>query len=217
MQKIKTQMRYTEFIMATLLSLLLCINTNAQEDEKIRIAMAMSVAAQNDEERVQRDDLCPCSVNGTCNCGSNDECGCLAKNQYRWIATKDPNQTALYRGNVQLGNYRHNEGKYTKLIEYNDGSYTWEYADCPVKGEPVRAIQAPINTATGTTNPSSSNFVTTPTQGYINSNSGYYTYPNYPTYPNYSNTYNGYGYSSQKGIRGGGFFRSSGSSRSCSG
>ncbi len=94
--------------------------------------------------------LCPCSINGVCPCGPGSQCParCLASGLYRWKATSNPNQTALYVGTLQQGNYWHAEGEYRKLDE-SGGNTRWVACDCPVAvPAPTAVMTSPIMTPT---------------------------------------------------------------------
>lgn len=76
--------------------------------------------------------LCPCSQSGTCPCTPGNDCGCLTSGQYRWVATSNANQTALYRGTTQLGNWWHDEREYRRLIDRPGEPDVWACEACPV-------------------------------------------------------------------------------------
>lgn len=90
--------------------------------------------------------LCPCSQSGTCECTSADSCGCTADG-YRWIATSNPNQTALYRGQHQCGNYWHAEKEYKRLIDRPGEPLVWTHEPCPV-AVPTRTTKPVARPAT---------------------------------------------------------------------
>jgi hypothetical protein len=58
----------------------------------------------------------------------------------RWVPTPKPTQTALYRGDVQLGNWRHDEGGYFRLVE-GKGGHSWEKAECPCDPPPGAVVR----------------------------------------------------------------------------
>lgn len=95
--------------------------------------------------------LCPCSLIGICNCGYKTQCvaRCIDTNQYRWQATNNPNQIALYRGAQQLGNWWIQEQEYRRLVTSGDDSYNWIKSLCPVdlpKTKTSMIAPAPIQT-----------------------------------------------------------------------
>jgi hypothetical protein len=110
----------------------------ADADSDARAAIALSLASTKNPVGV----LCPCSVNGTCDCAPSRECAakCITYGRYRWVETSNPNQTALYAGNVQQGNWWHAERVYRKL----DGDRFTE-AECPAPA-PVQPPARPVET-----------------------------------------------------------------------
>lgn len=94
--------------------------------------------------------VCPCSRNDDCRCIPGRECGCLTAGQYRWVRTSDQNQTALYKGDVQFGNWWHQENEFKLLLE-SAGEVRWVPAPCPVNNPPptkgpVHHHEAPLQT-----------------------------------------------------------------------
>lgn len=99
------------------------------------------------EPTSDRAGVCPCSVSGTCPCTPDAHCGCLTVKYpmpFRWVSTNNPQQSALYVGTSQLGNWRHNENAYYRLIE-GDAGDVWVRESCPVSA-PTRpqAVTAPV-------------------------------------------------------------------------
>lgn len=90
--------------------------------------------------------VCPCSLTGTCECTAADSCGCLASG-YRWVATANPNQTALYRGQHQCGNYWHDEREYRRLIDRPGEADVWTVEPCPVAA-PTRTTRQIVRPTT---------------------------------------------------------------------
>ncbi len=96
-------------------------------------------------EEIVKAKVCRCSETGVCECTPGDDCGCLARGEYRWEATTNGNQTALYKGTKQLGNYWHAEAIYKALVETSDGD-RWLVATCPVKPPAMPAKVLPART-----------------------------------------------------------------------
>jgi hypothetical protein len=95
--------------------------------------------------------LCPCSLTGVCTCtAKNDECGCVSAGKYRWVETSNPNQVALYQGELQWGNYWRAEKEYRRLTETSRGD-VWTACDCPAalhkSTTPASTTHAPMPTA----------------------------------------------------------------------
>src|SRR5688500_17677220 len=112
---------------ALLATLALTLATGgAQGGEYDLRARAASASARAELELARRPELvvkegvCPCSVGGTCPCTARSDCGCISGGKLRWVATSKANQTALYRGNLQIGNWWHAEGEFRMLLESFD-------------------------------------------------------------------------------------------------
>lgn len=113
-----------------LLAALACPATGQtrDRDSEARAALALALASQGE---VVKGELCPCSLTGTCECSTTDSCGCAPRNLYRWIATRDPNQTALYKGDTQVGNWWHAEKEFKRLIDRHGEPDVWTHETCP--------------------------------------------------------------------------------------
>jgi hypothetical protein len=108
-------------------------------DLEARAAIALSLASAKSQ-------LCLCSLSGTCNCTDARQCDdqCITYGRYRWVGTNNANQTALYEGGVQKGNWWHAEGEYRRMDEDGD-RVTWHKAECPVPS-PVARPTIPAST-----------------------------------------------------------------------
>jgi hypothetical protein len=113
------------------------------------LALAFSLGERNSPSKPSGE-LCPCSVKGTCPCSRTSDCGCHRDYDvegrpvlYRWIATDKRNQTALYYGTQQVGNYWHDEAEYRRMVASWGDAVTWVVDDCPVAA-PVREVYPPV-------------------------------------------------------------------------
>lgn len=112
-------------------------------DLDARAALALALAGHQDTPAV-KPAVCPCSQSGVCTCSPGDDCGCLAAGGYRWVATSNANQTALYRGSVQLGNWWHAEKEFRRLIDRPGEPDVWTCEPCPVASPPVKPVTRPV-------------------------------------------------------------------------
>lgn len=179
MRKIQTTLLSIPFV------LFCCLPCYAKQDfeeeysNKVRISMAMSLSLQDEPETVQKGVLCPCSITGVCNCSANNDCGCLTSHkghQYKWVETNKSNQTALYLGDKQIGNYWHDEKVFKKLVENDSGVDFWIVEQCPTD-TPKRNHQPVVSHVP-------------PQQYAIPSN-----YGSYNLQGNYGNSYSGFSFS----------------------
>jgi hypothetical protein len=116
------------------------ISAQKSKQEKIKIAMAMALSLENDTQAVQK--VCPCSMSGTCPCDETQcPAGCVSNNLYRWVKTNNYNQTALYKGNSQIGNWWHEEQEFKRLV-----GNSWVKDTCPVDNIPDRPIYPTVPT-----------------------------------------------------------------------
>lgn len=108
----------------------------------------MSLAIQDETQTVQIDEVCPCSVESQCSCTPDSQCSaeCITTNRLRWVSTSKSNQTALYRGEVQLGNYWRDEGIYKTLSTDEFGNDTWTVSVCPTS-HPKESVYVHTNHA----------------------------------------------------------------------
>lgn len=99
-------------------------------DYDAQAAFAMALAVEGLAKPVKpAADLCPCSLTNVCTCTDASQCGCIDAGSYRWVPFRNApcNQTALYRGSVQVGNWCPDDGAFF----VHDGA-KWVKATCPV-------------------------------------------------------------------------------------
>lgn len=142
-------------LVALLLALASLLPAQIRADDNAQRAKAASAAAlakiSLGGNGTGKAELCPCSQADVCLCpeSGNYACpaDCVTSGVYRWVETTNSNQTALYKGKVQQGNWWHKESEYRRLVEHGD-EYHFVTDTCPVPAPALATATESQNRAT---------------------------------------------------------------------